>query len=141
MRISDWSSDVCSSDLAGQRQQDQQRLERRNRERRTLRQSCATEEHRGDQRRDPEHLRRRSRSRAVDVRLALRAAQAEVVGGVTHAGAEPEPHAPSVLWRQRSEEHTSDLQSLMRIPYVVFCLKKKKNKSNQLAPNTPKPNT
>src|SRR3546814_1646736 len=30
--------------------------------------------------------------------------------------------------RGRSEEHTSELQSLMRISYAVFCLKKKKNK-------------
>src|SRR3546814_4683731 len=30
----------------------------------------------------------------------------------------------------RSEEHTSELQSLMRISYAVFCLKKKKNKVN-----------
>src|SRR3546814_2210644 len=30
--------------------------------------------------------------------------------------------------RRRSEEHTSELQSLMRISYAVFCLKKKKNK-------------
>src|SRR3546814_3925554 len=30
--------------------------------------------------------------------------------------------------RQRSEEHTSELQSLMRISYAVFCLKKKKTK-------------
>src|SRR3546814_5362540 len=29
-------------------------------------------------------------------------------------------------WRERSEEHTSELQSLMRISYAVFCLKKKK---------------
>src|SRR3546814_10019872 len=29
--------------------------------------------------------------------------------------------------RQRSEEHTSELQSLMRISYAVFCLKKKNN--------------
>src|SRR3546814_1276408 len=29
--------------------------------------------------------------------------------------------------RDRSEEHTSELQSLMRISYAVFCLKKKKN--------------
>src|SRR3546814_7092328 len=29
--------------------------------------------------------------------------------------------------KQRSEEHTSELQSLMRISYAVFCLKKKKN--------------
>src|SRR3546814_4499780 len=31
--------------------------------------------------------------------------------------------------RQRSEEHTSELQSLMRISYAVFCLKKKKIKN------------
>src|SRR3546814_7823943 len=31
----------------------------------------------------------------------------------------------------RSEEHTSELQSLMRISYAVFCLKKKKNTDNQ----------
>src|SRR3546814_1074817 len=31
------------------------------------------------------------------------------------------------LARDRSEEHTSELQSLMRISYAVFCLKKKKN--------------
>src|SRR3546814_2024313 len=30
--------------------------------------------------------------------------------------------------RERSEEHTSELQSLMRISYAVFCLKKKKTK-------------
>src|SRR3546814_6083693 len=35
------------------------------------------------------------------------------------------------LWlaKPRSEEHTSELQSLMRISYAVFCLKKKKNNS------------
>src|SRR3546814_8180464 len=32
-------------------------------------------------------------------------------------------------WGERSEEHTSELQSLMRISYAVFCLKKKKNKA------------
>src|SRR3546814_4058086 len=32
----------------------------------------------------------------------------------------------------RSEEHTSELQSLMRISYAVFCLKKKKNKTKNL---------
>src|SRR3546814_5158858 len=41
-------------------------------------------------------------------------------------------HAAGVLvdqfaQRDRSEEHTSELQSLMRISYAVFCLKKKKN--------------
>src|SRR3546814_6588565 len=33
--------------------------------------------------------------------------------------------------QRRSEEHTSELQSLMRISYAVFCLKKKKNKIKQ----------
>src|SRR3546814_6833779 len=38
--------------------------------------------------------------------------------------------APAVAGRpgERSEEHTSELQSLMRISYAVFCLKKKKKK-------------
>src|SRR3546814_6297343 len=41
-------------------------------------------------------------------------------------------HAKIEAWRKaRSEEHTSELQSLMRISYAVFCLKqKKKNKYN-----------
>src|SRR3546814_4227314 len=33
--------------------------------------------------------------------------------------------------RSRSEEHTSELQSLMRISYAVFCLKKKKNNTKK----------
>src|SRR3546814_10335696 len=39
------------------------------------------------------------------------------------------------FWRKcgrRSEEHTSELQSLMRISYAVFCLKKKKKKNNKM---------
>src|SRR3546814_6739571 len=35
--------------------------------------------------------------------------------------------AAGLLDRMRSEEHTSELQSLMRISYAVFCLKKKNN--------------
>src|SRR3546814_8322310 len=34
----------------------------------------------------------------------------------------------NIVSSRRSEEHTSELQSLMRISYAVFCLKKKKNK-------------
>src|SRR3546814_6614094 len=41
------------------------------------------------------------------------------------AMAEPDMPAKMTLWRMRSEEHTSELQSLMRISYAVFCLKKK----------------
>src|SRR3546814_2560339 len=36
---------------------------------------------------------------------------------------------------RRSEEHTSELQSLMRISYAVFCLKKKKRQSNIISKN------
>src|SRR3546814_5137029 len=39
--------------------------------------------------------------------------------------------APGSTWKNRSEEHTSELQSLMRISYAVFCLKKK-NKNNNI---------
>src|SRR3546814_8215739 len=43
--------------------------------------------------------------------------------------------APAVI---RSEEHTSELQSLMRISYAVFCLKKKKNTDNTKSRTTKK---
>src|SRR3546814_970809 len=47
---------------------------------------------------------------------------------------------PAISWlcnSTRSEEHTSELQSLMRNSYAVFCLKKKKNKyQNKLHPRT-----
>src|SRR3546814_2718848 len=56
------------------------------------------------------------RSGMRGVRPARRAAgRSRRRGGVDGAG------------QQRSEEHTSELQSLMRISYAVFCLKKKKN--------------
>src|SRR3546814_3049906 len=38
---------------------------------------------------------------------------------------------PTIASAVRSEEHTSELQSLMRISYAVFCLKKKKNNTIQ----------
>src|SRR3546814_7986803 len=42
-------------------------------------------------------------------------------------GDEAQPLIPRVVGRgERSEEHTSELQSLMRISYAVFCLKKKR---------------
>src|SRR3546814_6488849 len=45
-----------------------------------------------------------------------------------HPTPKPIIHSANVrkeLWMMRSEEHTSELQSLMRISYAVFCLKKK----------------
>src|SRR3546814_7505405 len=44
-----------------------------------------------------------------------------------HATADRDTKRPRRA-HQRSEEHTSELQSLMRISYAVFCLKKKKHK-------------
>src|SRR3546814_6505507 len=54
--------------------------------------------------------------------------------GSDFAGAAPDRacgfHLPRV--RERSEEHTSELQSLMRISYAVFCLKKKNTQRGRL---------
>src|SRR3546814_3215831 len=43
---------------------------------------------------------------------------------------------PGFPFTRRSEEHTSELQSLMRISYAVFCLKKKKNNITTYDSNT-----
>src|SRR3546814_7836306 len=51
----------------------------------------------------------------------------------SHAAGACEPgRSSSRTTPSRSEEHTSELQSLMRISYAVFCLKKKKNKHNDI---------
>src|SRR3546814_3872800 len=47
------------------------------------------------------------------------------------AGLHKKRGARSNRLRDRSEEHTSELQSLMRISYAVFCLKKKKQKQDR----------
>src|SRR3546814_5480708 len=97
MRISDWSSDVCSSDL------------------KTL--GC----------------RFLITGRAVYLPRAIKACHA----AYKHAASEC-PRIDMIIFDsiarhddfcllERSEEHTSELQSLMRISYAVFCLKKKKN--------------
>src|SRR3546814_5531724 len=54
--------------------------------------------------------------------FASQPATERVVGNFLHAGTGHDS--------ARSEEHTSELQSLMRISYAVFCLKKKKNTNN-----------
>src|SRR3546814_6513872 len=45
----------------------------------------------------------------------------------------------STVYAHRSEEHTSELQSLMRISYAVFCLKKKKKTTATTTPHTTSP--
>src|SRR3546814_7671232 len=106
MRISDWSSDVCSSDLpeSGRAAAGLGAAHRG-------RAGPAGRRRRGVGR--PQHpLYRRSRDQA------------------DQRGVGPLRRRAGVLERPgagRSEEHTSELQSLMRISYAVFCLKKTKN--------------
>src|SRR3546814_9805945 len=92
-----------------------------------------------DQRGDDEH--RRCRADIAEHR-AVRAPDAIGVGGVGDIHARANDVAGRATQRRerlgddrqaarrlnRSEEHTSELQSLMRISYAVFCLKKKKHK-------------
>src|SRR3546814_1372020 len=107
MRISDWSSDVCSSDL---------------------------------------RLLRRRTDRFADGRVVGLPQISDQIGTfprigdarITHRGAGNglRRMGDEVIERgatpDRSEEHTSELQSLMRISYAVFCLKKNKKQKNTL---------
>src|SRR3546814_6747421 len=52
--------------------------------------------------------------------------------GIHRTGLADLDHLPASRQIVRSEEHTSELQSLMRISYAVFCLKKKNNKKNNM---------
>src|SRR3546814_8317343 len=117
MRISDWSSDVCSSDLglagmtcgctgrgAGCTPQGSGCL------------ICC--DHAGPVARTSAHAKSSGDRCAMRISCAFMTRQA---------------WPPSNAWAMkgmRSEEHTSELQSLMRISYAVFCLKKKKQKNN-----------
>src|SRR3546814_1798832 len=61
------------------------------------------------------------------------------------AGSDPEMMAEAAVFNvgkgARSEEHTSELQSLMRISYAVFCLKKKHTHTHQQHITTTQPHT
>src|SRR3546814_2011111 len=58
--------------------------------------------------------------------LQVRTKRQQLRGPTRRSGADPRAHGQSL--DRRSEEHTSELQSLMRISYAVFCLKKKNTK-------------
>src|SRR3546814_8732492 len=104
MRISDWSSDVCSSDLHLARASIH----------------LGDEHHFGAE--SFEHLRSR---RTVACRHRDDEGMAE--RGACHRQSGAHVSARHFHDRHsRSEEHTSELQSLMRISYAVFCLKKQK---------------
>src|SRR3546814_7972684 len=101
MRISDWSSDVCSSDLAV-----------------------------------PAMLFPSFQPNGPGCKPICGNAKRQFSGN----GHDPRPALPVErlhhLLVPRSEEHTSELQSLMRTSYAVFCLKKKKNTHRQILTTT-----
>src|SRR3546814_8292273 len=102
MRISDWSSDVCSSDLM-----DGQAIFLRRRDQHAAARRAVQLGH--DQ---PRHLRDFLENLDLAQRILPR-------GGVQHQ------HDVMRRRMTRSEEHTSELQSLMRYTYAAFCLTKK----------------
>src|SRR3546814_3898456 len=129
MRISDWSSDVCSSDLF------MPRITRaRKQPAPSTRPSAAPDAHReraprGSTSPKPRATAPLARGRpARDPEDRCRGPKADVVAP---SDSKPAPKRrpgwarPKIKPGPRSEEHTSELQSLMRISYAVFCLKKK----------------
>src|SRR3546814_8734916 len=118
MRIRDLISDVCSSDLDVSRDRDHQgrgaELLRADR----AGPAAASRRPCGDP--DPVATRRTGQVLLREER-PLRGA----VVVAKRPGADD--RVARILAQRRSEEHTSELQSLMRISYAVFCLKKKKN--------------
>src|SRR3546814_10881615 len=109
MRISDWSSDVCSSDLT------------------TAMKSVG-------------EVMAIGRSIHESMQKALRGLETGLCGfddyqpleGASRAAIEEE------LVRPRSEEHTSELQSLMRSSYAAFCLKTKRHNKSPRRPDEDK---
>src|SRR3546814_9678543 len=96
LRISDWSSDVCSSDLPPASSQ-----------------ACSS----GVFSRPSSRLRCGKRpKRSITSRCAT--------AYFMYSGSMARVSSMQRNWSARSEEHTSELQSLMRISYAVFCLKK-----------------
>src|SRR3546814_8423989 len=133
MRISDWSSDVCSSDLPGRHRQARVRPlalggllvpagARGDLQARRLWQRAAP----------PGAVRTPDRGAAGGPASESAAGRKGAAGGASAArpgglGIRATRHSQVIPAEgARSEEHTSELQSLMRISYAVFCLKKKK---------------
>src|SRR3546814_1588849 len=74
---------------------------------------------------------RRAREMGLEVELLTGGQEAVAVAHGVLSGIPGADGIVGDLGGGRSEEHTSELQSLMRISYAVFCLKKKKNKTQQ----------
>src|SRR3546814_5190434 len=115
MRISDWSSDVCSSDLNAILRV------------RAFAESCGLPELSG---KEPMGGHIMSHDMVEAALLRRRGWGVHMANLPTGSHEEFPPTLTDLAVRDRrwrSEEHTSELQSLMRISYAVFCLKKKKH--------------
>src|SRR3546814_7107402 len=69
---------------------------------------------------------------ASRILVSLRMANANLGSAARRRQPKKGSHARTTMTEQRSEGHTSELQSLMRISYAVFCLKKKKNNNTDM---------
>src|SRR3546814_18017842 len=153
MRISDWSSDVCSSDLAGvalgaarglqvpvgglvQAPGSQRVLaghgggeglrfvgRRRLRQPRNGRQAGGKQQGRQEKTQRNGHLEQPGRKMSDSSPMSLSQAPERRSACFAPPRRQPAIHEP-VRTPTRTEEHTSELQSLKRISYAVFCLKK-----------------
>src|SRR3546814_8783448 len=117
MRISDWSSDVCSSDPRAQQQR--QRGEAAGRRDVGVGAGQQQGVEQGQQ------ARAVAAGEAVE-RGAVQRGQDLSVGSLDVGAGGKQERA------QRSEEHTAELQSIMRISYAVFCLIKKKQQKKYI---------
>src|SRR3546814_1373554 len=123
MRISDWSSDVCSSDLAATQHPGAFGC--------ILQAFPAGEagrEHHAPDAICPERINGNGSGKsAVDAARQTQDDSGKAIA--VHIIAEAKHHRAI----DRSEEHTSELQSLMRISYAVFCLKKKNRRKLRIS--------
>src|SRR3546814_10131242 len=118
MRMSDWSSDVCSSDRAYlAAPPERRRLEFRGDQGR-----CAT----GRGGTLFERIRSAADAYLVTARLQRVIGTQSQLPALVRKVAAPDPWWSSARRSRRSEAHTSELQSLMRTSYAVICLKKKR---------------
>src|SRR3546814_9155495 len=127
MRISDWSSDVCSSDLCLRSKESFRRIDRRCLSKTGERFLDAGIDRGGEQRSSHGGARLTIRYYETD-RLAVDRVD-DVDGDDVRLLAEHMKEA--VRHDTRSEEHTSELQSLMRNSYAVLCLKQKNTHQNK----------
>src|SRR3546814_9622945 len=129
MRISDWSSDVCSSDLIPKWRGEDYGIARRWGEAPLFRMERGAVPLFGVPAFGVHVNGYVATADGPRLWVGRRAKHKMVAPGkLDHLVAGGQPYGLGLMENVRSEEHTSELQSLMRISYAVFCLQKKNNK-------------